>query len=93
MASVPSVPLTLLPRVLLVVNDIIQDADMDDMKRSELLETLFLEIMNNVGDAEKAFAVRWWNEQRVLWPHSRATDVVPGSEVKEVDQELGLSKL
>ncbi|KAL4080947.1 hypothetical protein J3A83DRAFT_4203554 [Scleroderma citrinum] len=97
-ASVSSVPLTLLPRMLSVVNDIIVDTEKDDMKRSELLEALFQEIMNNVGDAEKAFAVSWWNEQCMKWPpHVRLADVGPGtrtSEVRAVDQESGeLSKL
>ena len=73
----------LLPQLLLAVNDIVRDADMDDMKRSELLEALFQEVMNNIGDTEKAFAVRWWNEQRVTWPHS-LVDVGPGTRTTEV---------
>ena len=87
----------LLPQALLAVNDIMEDADMDDMKRSELLEALFHEVMNNIGDTEKAFAVCWWNEQRVKWPHLLVADVGPGTrttEVRGVDQRSGeLSKL
>ncbi|KAI6030700.1 hypothetical protein F5J12DRAFT_918847 [Pisolithus orientalis] len=68
-SSVSSLPLDLLSRALLEVDGIIEGVENDDIKRDELLEALFQEIINNVGDAEKEFAVCWWNERRVKWAH------------------------
>ncbi|KAI6114154.1 hypothetical protein F5141DRAFT_1195176 [Pisolithus sp. B1] len=64
-SSVSSLPLALLSRVLSIVDGIIEGIENDDIKCDELLEALFQEIINNVGDAEKEFAVRWWDERRV----------------------------
>ncbi|KAI6133421.1 hypothetical protein EDD16DRAFT_1881813 [Pisolithus croceorrhizus] len=78
--SVSSLPLALLLRVLSVVNGIIEGITNDDIKCEELLEALFQEIINNVGDAEKEFAVRWWDERRVRWTRSRLAIARQGTE-------------
>ena len=65
-SSLPSLPLALLPRALSAVGDVIEGTP-DDASRKELVEALFREIMENVGDAEKEYVVRWWNEQRAKW--------------------------
>lgn len=65
-SSLPSLPLTLLPQALSAVKDVI-DGIPNDAMRKELVEALFREIMENVGDREKEYAVHWWNERRVEW--------------------------
>ncbi|KAF8133976.1 hypothetical protein EV363DRAFT_1214665 [Boletus edulis] len=65
-SSLPSLPLTLLPQALSAVNDVI-DCTTNDANCKELVEALFREIMENVGDAEKEYAIRWWNERRAEW--------------------------
>lgn len=65
-SSMPSLPLALLPRALSAVKDVI-DGALNDASHKELVEALFEEIMENVGDAEKEYAVHWWNERRIEW--------------------------
>lgn len=72
-STVSSVPLLLLQRVLAMLRDVIR-AENDDKKRTELVDALFEEIIDGVGDAEKEFAVHWWNERCVEWaPRNRPT--------------------
>ncbi|KIK94745.1 hypothetical protein PAXRUDRAFT_142236 [Paxillus rubicundulus Ve08.2h10] len=66
-SSLPSLPLMLLSRALSAVKDIIDATPSTDDKRKELVEAVFQEILENMGDAEKEHAVCWWNEQRVKW--------------------------
>ncbi|KZT11854.1 uncharacterized protein LAESUDRAFT_719793 [Laetiporus sulphureus 93-53] len=73
-SSVSSVSLSLLPRVLDECKSVIisfsQSGDTSDSEqqpsslRSELVQALFKEILESVGDAEKEFCVRWWYENR-----------------------------
>ena len=72
-SSLSSLPLALLPQALSAVQDIIDGAP-NDANRKELVEALFKEIMENIGDAEKEYVVRWWNERRIGW--SAALDPV-----------------
>ena len=65
-SGLPSLPLALLPQALSAVKDVI-DGTPNDANRKELVEAVFQEIMENVGDAEKEYVVRWWNERRVEW--------------------------
>jgi hypothetical protein len=65
-SSLPSLPLALFGQGLSMAKDVI-DGTTDDVHRRELEEALFHEIMENVGDAEKEYGVRWWNERRVEW--------------------------
>lgn len=92
-SSVSSLPLALLSRVLLVVDGIIEDVENDDTKCDELLEALFQEIINNVGDAEKEFAVSWWDERRVKWARSRLATARRGTERDGENSTLKESRL
>ncbi|KAG9315619.1 hypothetical protein JVU11DRAFT_3261 [Chiua virens] len=65
-SSLPSLPLVLLPQALSAVKDIVNGAP-SDANREELVEALFREIMDNIGDKEKEYAVCWWNDRRVEW--------------------------
>lgn len=64
-SSVSAVPLALLSKVLDEIRGIIVDGrtrtsgDGLEEKR-ELVEALFGEIMEKVGDREKEFVIRWW---------------------------------
>ncbi|KAI6005352.1 hypothetical protein EDC04DRAFT_2882826 [Pisolithus marmoratus] len=90
-SSVSSLPLALLSRALLVVDGIIEGTD--GTKRDELLEALFQEIINNVGDAEKEFAVCWWNECHVRWARSRLAIARRGSETDGENSVLKESEI
>lgn len=59
-SSVPSLPLLLLPIVMEEVRRIILSAV--DTERKELIDSLFIEIIGNVGDREKEYVMRWWYE-------------------------------
>ncbi|KAG8214732.1 hypothetical protein J3R82DRAFT_9820 [Butyriboletus roseoflavus] len=75
-SSMPSLPLALLPQALSAVKDVI-DGTPNDASRKELVEALFQEIMENVGDAEKEYVVHWWNERRVEWSVAGLDPAVP----------------
>ena len=74
-ATVPSVSLTLLPRLLSEVMAIVVSVSapspahyaterrVEEM-RAELVDALFKAISQDVGDAEKAYAIEWWYENR-----------------------------
>ena len=74
-ATVPSVSLTLLPRLLSEVQAIVVSVSapspahyaterrVEEM-RAELVDALFKAISQDVGDAEKAYAIEWWYENR-----------------------------
>ncbi|PIL22397.1 hypothetical protein GSI_15085 [Ganoderma sinense ZZ0214-1] len=71
-SSVPSVPLTLLQRLLTELKAIILSVPLSSSERGvdrraeemrgELVEALFKAISQDVGDAEKEFAIEWWYE-------------------------------
>lgn len=72
-STVASVSLALLPRLLTQVKTIIvshtsseEDPAKDDARemRDELVEALFKMISQDVGDAEKGFAIDWWYKHR-----------------------------
>jgi len=88
-SSLPSLPLTLLPQALSAVKDAI-DSTLDDATRKELVEALFHEIMENVGDAEKGYVVRWWNERRVEWSVADAVHDGERSGTKDLTNLLRL---
>ncbi len=62
-ATVPSLSLRLLPKLLDEILGIIKQTA-ENSHRDELVQALFKEISENVGDQEKEFAVRWWYEHR-----------------------------
>ncbi|KAJ8583880.1 hypothetical protein M405DRAFT_747952 [Rhizopogon salebrosus TDB-379] len=68
-SCVPAVPLALLPRLLDPIRSAIDTAH-EDQKRKELIDALFAEIKERVGDREKEYMVRWWGEQRLKWAHT-----------------------
>lgn len=78
-SSLPSLPLALLPQALSAVRDVI-DGTPDDASRKELVEALFQEIMENIGDAEKEYAVHWWDERRIEWSVAGLGSVVRDGE-------------
>ncbi|KAI0684715.1 hypothetical protein C8T65DRAFT_593381 [Cerioporus squamosus] len=74
-ATVPSVSLTLLPRLLAEVKAIVVSVSLPSQAhdatarrveemRAELVEALFKAISQDVGDAEKQYAIEWWYENR-----------------------------
>ncbi|KAH7910858.1 hypothetical protein BJ138DRAFT_1172912 [Hygrophoropsis aurantiaca] len=65
-SSVSALPLSLLPHALDAVEAVLQ-SESDPGRRRELVEALFGEIMERVGDREKAYALRWWSEHRAGW--------------------------
>lgn len=65
-STLPSLPLASLPQALSAMKEVV-DSTSNDASRKELVEALFQEIMENIGDAEKEYAVHWWNERRIEW--------------------------
>jgi len=69
-STIPSLPLSLLPRILDEARAIIVErpsAGADEeaaARKKELVQALFDEILENVGDREKEFALRWWYDHR-----------------------------
>ena len=55
-------PTVVLPDGLNAVSDAIRDSK--DEERWELVREVFKEIMENMGDREKGYCLRWWEEQR-----------------------------
>ncbi|KAH9924256.1 uncharacterized protein BXZ73DRAFT_50648 [Epithele typhae] len=72
-ATAASVSLTLLPRLLTEVAAIIIAVpdDAEEM-RTELTDALFKIVAEEVGDAEKAYAMDWWYEHRDTLARGRA---------------------
>lgn len=68
-SCVPSVPLCLLPSLLDPIRLFIDEAH-DEKKRQELIDALFAEIKERVGDREKEYMVRWWGDLRMKWAHT-----------------------
>ncbi|KAI0352611.1 hypothetical protein OH77DRAFT_1428324 [Trametes cingulata] len=66
-ASVPSVSLTLLPRLLDEVKRVIASCPTESrggQMRYELVQMLFKGILQDVGDSEKEYVIGWWYEYR-----------------------------
>ena len=64
-ATVPSVTLTLLPRLLAKIRSVIQSYPSAQIsQRDELIQALFKELSHNVGDAEKEYVMAWWYENK-----------------------------
>lgn len=67
-ASVSAVSLKLLPRMLdVVLLEVIEPLAKEPIQRKdaeELVGALFEEISDRVGDTEKEFAMRWWDENK-----------------------------
>ncbi|KAI0670930.1 hypothetical protein C8Q78DRAFT_974125 [Trametes maxima] len=67
-ASVPSVSLVLLPRLLDAARSIVVSLSTADPRamemRDELVQGLFKAVLQDVGDAEKEYGIGWWLENR-----------------------------
>ncbi|KAH9080433.1 hypothetical protein EDB83DRAFT_2339407 [Lactarius deliciosus] len=61
-STLSALPLAVLPDALAAVADEIRDSK--SKERTELAREVFNEIMENVGDREKEYCLRWWEEQR-----------------------------
>ncbi|EIW59549.1 uncharacterized protein TRAVEDRAFT_147587 [Trametes versicolor FP-101664 SS1] len=73
-ALVPSVSLALMPRLMREVKAIVLSSPAGDQaggKREELVQALFKAILQDVGDAEKEYAIGWWLENRESLARSR----------------------
>jgi hypothetical protein len=75
-STLSALPAVILPDGLNAVSDAIQDSK--DEERFELVKEVFKEIMENMGDREKGYCLRWWEEQR---------DALEGSIEVENDKE------
>jgi hypothetical protein len=75
-STLSALPAVVLPDGLNAVSDAIRDSK--DEERSELVREVFKEIMENMGDREKGYCLRWWEEQR---------DALEGSIKVENDKE------
>ncbi|KAH9927056.1 hypothetical protein B0H21DRAFT_826484 [Amylocystis lapponica] len=74
LATLPGLSLSLLPWVLDEVKTAVVgarrvsstsgDASQDEERRIELVQALFKELAENVGDGEKEFVMRWWYDNR-----------------------------
>ncbi|RDX49946.1 hypothetical protein OH76DRAFT_499277 [Lentinus brumalis] len=74
-ATVPSVSLILLPRLLAEVKAIVVSVSLPSLAhdasarrieemRAELVEAIFRAVSQDVGDSEKDYAIEWWYENR-----------------------------
>lgn len=63
---VPNVTIQLLPYLLQDVDRSIC-AEQDRRRKRILIDAVFDEILERVGDEVKEFAMRWWNERLPLW--------------------------
>lgn len=61
-STLSALPLAVLPDALAAVANEMKDSKAE--KRAELASEVFKEIMENVGDREKEYCLRWWEEQR-----------------------------
>jgi hypothetical protein len=62
-SAISSLPLVLLPSALDEVRDVITGHEDGSEEKTELINALFREIMEKVGDREKEFVIRWWGEE------------------------------
>ncbi|KAJ7695979.1 hypothetical protein B0H17DRAFT_412670 [Mycena rosella] len=65
---VPALPLKLLPRVLEEARAILTahgaQSDSGETQTKELVDAMFVEISERVGDREKEYVMRWWYDNR-----------------------------
>ena len=56
-------------------------------ERKELIDALFAEILENVGDREKEVSMRWWYTNRlILW---QTDDIGRGLDMRAIDTRQG----
>lgn len=74
-STLPSLPLPVLTRTLGLIRDILLSLPAGSDARKELVEDLFAEILERVGDREKEFAMKWWYEHREELVAGEATEI------------------
>lgn len=77
-STLSALPLVVLPDGLNAVSDAIRDSK--DEERSELVREVFKEIMENMGDLEREYCLRWWEEQREAFEGNIETENDKGRE-------------
>ncbi|TFK52398.1 hypothetical protein OE88DRAFT_1657649 [Heliocybe sulcata] len=104
-STVSALPLSLLPRVLDEIRDIITSVypirdgamrpDSPPAGRRELASALFEEILERVGDREKEFSMQWWyaNREQLAGVGQPDRGSTPRKDTPDSDQPGGLSKL
>ncbi|KAI9509188.1 hypothetical protein F5148DRAFT_784784 [Russula earlei] len=60
-STLSALPLIVLPEALNAMSSAIRDSNANE--RGELAREVFKEIMENVGDQEKEYCLRWWEER------------------------------
>ena len=65
-STLPSLPLSLIPQTLASIKELILAIDVEERReeRIEMVNNLFEEIVQRVGDREKEFVMRWWFKER-----------------------------
>lgn len=63
-STLSALPLVILPEALNAVDDAIRDSKGGEQR--ELAKEVFKEIVENVGDREKEYCLRWWEGQRYM---------------------------
>lgn len=63
-STLSSLPLPLLPPALESIREIVLSLPVDSGERKELIDEIFRELLERVGDREKEIVMRWWYEQR-----------------------------
>lgn len=64
-STLPALPLGTLEHALQVVLDAILSPSVSPERRGELVEALFSEVLERVGDGEKEVVMRWWHDVAV----------------------------
>lgn len=85
-STLSALPAVVLPAGLNAMSDAIRDSK--DEERWELVREVFKEIMENMGDREKGFCLRWWEEQRDALEVSIENDKENIREVSSVPSRL-----
>lgn len=70
----PNVTIQLLPYLLQEVDRIVS-GERDRRRKRILIDAVFDEVLERVGDEEKEYAMRWWNERLPSWSEG-VVDVV-----------------
>lgn len=95
---ISALPISLLADALDSIGRIISNAlpaDAGEERRQELIDALFKEILERVGDREKEFAMHWWEDnRRILKMHVKEVGVHGRASTEENDGEaVTLSRL
>lgn len=77
-STLPSIPLSILPGILEDTLAIISAVPESSPDKRALHQALFAEISERVGDREKEYFLRWWNDHyTLLAPTPTETSAIP----------------